>query len=216
MFSHLESQAVSRYGQRVVPVLTSTLLTLHDHAHLLPSFFRDGDSRAIGMRKPGEIAKFIMPRLTTLFRWRTGFLVLLTFLILTTLWRLHTTEPTIYKQYLQSHISKYLEAGRWAYENTLHNEDTKDAVHKSFNFSSPCENFPDTRGILLVMKTGATEAHAKLPTHLVTDLQCLPDLLLFSDLVSTIFGVQQFCLSTDGQLCRIPCMRFRLSSKSRG
>ncbi|KAK0385076.1 hypothetical protein NLU13_7554 [Sarocladium strictum] len=138
------------------------------------------------MRKPGEIAKFIMPRLTTLFRWRTGFLVLLTFLILTTLWRLHTTEPTIYKQYLQSHISKYLEAGRWAYENTLHNEDTKDAVHKSFNFSSPCENFPDTRGILLVMKTGATEAHAKLPTHLVTDLQCLPDLLLFSDLEQQI------------------------------
>lgn len=50
--------------------------------------------------------------------------------------------------------------------------------------SPACEGFPDTEGIMLVMKTGATEAFDKLPTHLLTDLQCMDDFLLFSDLVS--------------------------------
>jgi hypothetical protein len=39
--------------------------------------------------------------------------------------------------------------------------------------------------ILLVMKTGATEALQKLPIHLLTTLKCVPEFLLFSDMVRT-------------------------------
>jgi hypothetical protein len=53
------------------------------------------------------------------------------------------------------------------------------------NLNGACDGFPNTDGILLVMKTGATEAYTKLPTHLLTSLQCLPNFLLFSDLVSS-------------------------------
>lgn len=51
-----------------------------------------------------------------------------------------------------------------------------------------CDGFPDTAGILLIMKTGASEAFDRLPTHLVTMLRCLPDFLLFSDLDQYIAG----------------------------
>jgi hypothetical protein len=51
-----------------------------------------------------------------------------------------------------------------------------------------CEGFPDTSGILLIMKTGASEAFDRLPTHLITILRCLPDFLLFSDLDQHIAG----------------------------
>jgi hypothetical protein len=53
------------------------------------------------------------------------------------------------------------------------------------NWTGVCDGFPNTDGIMLVMKTGATEAFTKLPAHLLTSLQCLDDYLLFSDLVSS-------------------------------
>lgn len=51
-----------------------------------------------------------------------------------------------------------------------------------------CDGFPDTSGILLVMKTGATEAYDRLPVQIMTVLKCLPDFLLFSDLEQHIGG----------------------------
>ncbi|KAH7149523.1 hypothetical protein B0J13DRAFT_621378 [Dactylonectria estremocensis] len=48
--------------------------------------------------------------------------------------------------------------------------------------TSPCDGFPSMDGIMLVMKTGATEAFTKLPTQLLTGLQCIDDFLIFSDL----------------------------------
>lgn len=51
-----------------------------------------------------------------------------------------------------------------------------------------CDGFPDTSGILLVMKTGATEAYDRLPVQIMTVLKCLPDFLLFSDLDQQIGG----------------------------
>ena len=44
-----------------------------------------------------------------------------------------------------------------------------------------CKDFPDTSDILLVMKTGATEAYDKLPVHFMTTLRCLKDYVIFSD-----------------------------------
>lgn len=51
-----------------------------------------------------------------------------------------------------------------------------------------CASFPDTSGILLVMKTGASEAYKRLPTQLMTALKCLPDFLIFSDMDQHIAG----------------------------
>jgi hypothetical protein len=51
-----------------------------------------------------------------------------------------------------------------------------------------CEGFPDTSKVLLVMKTGASEAFARVPTQLMTMLKCLPDFLIFSDLDQNIAG----------------------------
>ena len=46
----------------------------------------------------------------------------------------------------------------------------------------PCKDFPDTSDILLVLKTGATEAYDKLPIHFMTTLRCIKDYILFSDM----------------------------------
>lgn len=74
--------------------------------------------------------------------------------------------------------------GSRLYNNTLYTRGYDEEVVEQFDFNEACRNFPDTSGIMLVMKTGATEAFEKLPAHLLTSLQCLPDFLLFSDKVS--------------------------------
>ncbi|KAI0896669.1 glycosyltransferase family 31 protein [Annulohypoxylon nitens] len=72
--------------------------------------------------------------------------------------------------------------GSTVYNNTLYTEGNKQMVNQYYNSSNPCANFPDTDGVLLVMKTGATEAFDRIPTHLLTTLNCLPDFLIFSDM----------------------------------
>ncbi|KJZ78216.1 hypothetical protein HIM_02254 [Hirsutella minnesotensis 3608] len=67
------------------------------------------------------------------------------------------------------------------HNNTLYRPGTEDGVHEQFDFGSPCRDFPNTDDILFVMKTGASEAYEKLPAHLLTSMQCLPDFLIFSD-----------------------------------
>ncbi|KAI1135815.1 glycosyltransferase family 31 protein [Hypoxylon sp. FL0543] len=51
-----------------------------------------------------------------------------------------------------------------------------------------CDSFPDTSNILVVVKTGASESYAKIPTQLVTILSCVPDFLIFSDMEQDIAG----------------------------
>lgn len=69
------------------------------------------------------------------------------------------------------------------YNNTLYTEGNEETVHQYYNSSEPCASFPDTDGILLVLKTGATEVFDRIPTHGLTSLQCLPEHLIFSDMV---------------------------------
>ncbi|KAF2172088.1 glycosyltransferase family 31 protein [Zasmidium cellare ATCC 36951] len=45
-----------------------------------------------------------------------------------------------------------------------------------------CNTFPDPGNIAIIIKTGATELHAKLPTPLATTLKCVREPLIFSDL----------------------------------
>ncbi|KAK8114968.1 hypothetical protein PG999_007037 [Apiospora kogelbergensis] len=72
------------------------------------------------------------------------------------------------------------------YNNTLYQPGNEGMVSQYHNFSSPCDSFPNSDGIVLVMKTGATEAFDRIPTQLLTTLQCLPDFLLFSDMEQQI------------------------------
>ncbi|KAM0264742.1 hypothetical protein ACHAQJ_000567 [Trichoderma viride] len=51
-----------------------------------------------------------------------------------------------------------------------------------------CAQFPDTSNILVVMKTGASEAYSKIPTQVLTNLKCLPEFLIFSDMEQEIAG----------------------------
>lgn len=51
-----------------------------------------------------------------------------------------------------------------------------------------CENYPQDASLVIVVKTGATEAYSKLPTLLLTYLSCVPpeNLLFFSDMAGTV------------------------------
>lgn len=96
---------------------------------------------------------------------------------------IHSPLPSAasYPHYIYDHIANYFEPG--VYNNTLYQNGTEAAVHSRWNFSEPCQNFPSTDDIMVVMKTGATESFEKMPTQLLTSMQCIPDFLLFSDLV---------------------------------
>ncbi|MCJ1475572.1 hypothetical protein MMC13_004235 [Lambiella insularis] len=65
-------------------------------------------------------------------------------------------------------------------------ESTKTSVSPSkptaTSVRSSCDGFPDTKDILVVMKTGATEAYDKLPIHFMTTLLCNNDTIIFSDM----------------------------------
>lgn len=84
-----------------------------------------------------------------------------------------------------------------AFDEAYFHRDGAKNKHK-FNATDPafakpdhgrhCENFPDTSNILLVMKTGASESFARVPTQLFTVLRCLDDFLIFSDMDQEIAG----------------------------
>ncbi|KAL7941612.1 glycosyltransferase family 31 protein [Trichoderma barbatum] len=65
---------------------------------------------------------------------------------------------------------------------------TSNAALPNRTSGSECAQFPDTSKILLVMKTGASEAFVKIPTQVLTNLKCLPEFLIFSDMEQEIAG----------------------------
>ncbi|KAL7934835.1 glycosyltransferase family 31 protein [Trichoderma chlorosporum] len=65
---------------------------------------------------------------------------------------------------------------------------SKTAGALGYASESDCAHFPETSKILLVMKTGASEAFSKIPTQLLTNLKCLPEFLIFSDMEQEIAG----------------------------
>ncbi|KAI1812641.1 glycosyltransferase family 31 protein [Poronia punctata] len=83
-------------------------------------------------------------------------------------------------------VKTYFSGAPSVYNNTLYHSGNQQLVQKYYNSSNPCAHFPNTAGVLLVMKTGATEAFDRIPTQLLTTLSCLPDFLLFSDMEQQI------------------------------
>lgn len=121
---------------------------------------------------------------------RVSILIGLTVLIAIPLYHLglHADSEWHYTQQarqLYHHFSEYLPPSSTGnvHNNTLYHDGARQQVRPKFNFSSACSEFPDTEGILLLMKTGATESFSRLPTQLLTTMSCLPDFLIFSDLV---------------------------------
>ncbi|KAE8335230.1 hypothetical protein BDV24DRAFT_169401 [Aspergillus arachidicola] len=53
-----------------------------------------------------------------------------------------------------------------------------------------CHPLEGIEDIMVVVKTGATEALEKIPVHLRTTLKCIPNFVIFSDFAETIGGIQ--------------------------
>ncbi|KAF4306125.1 hypothetical protein GTA08_BOTSDO05522 [Botryosphaeria dothidea] len=51
---------------------------------------------------------------------------------------------------------------------------------------TPCASLPGASSVFVILKTGATEARAKLPAHLATTLRCIPHHAIYSDLADTL------------------------------
>ncbi|KAF3075027.1 hypothetical protein CFAM422_002786 [Trichoderma lentiforme] len=66
--------------------------------------------------------------------------------------------------------------------------DRPGSLNSTSESDSECAPFPNTSKILLVMKTGASEAFSKIPTQMLTNLKCLPEFLIFSDMEQEIAG----------------------------
>lgn len=51
-----------------------------------------------------------------------------------------------------------------------------------------CRRLPGADDVLIVLKTGGTESHKKLPIHFKTTFRCIPHWIVFSDLEEDIEG----------------------------
>lgn len=60
-----------------------------------------------------------------------------------------------------------------------------------------CEDFPDMSNIFVVLKTGASESYNRIPTQLMTNLKCVPNYEIWSDMEQTIAGQKIFDSLTD-------------------
>jgi hypothetical protein len=63
--------------------------------------------------------------------------------------------------------------------------------------AASCAGFPNTDDILVVMKTGATEAYDKLPIHFLSTLLCNNDTIIFSDMEMNVAGHHVIDVLTD-------------------
>lgn len=61
----------------------------------------------------------------------------------------------------------------------------------------PCAHIPGFENILVVLKTGATEALDKLPVHFDTTLKCVPHYVVFSDYEERIAGQKVYDVLED-------------------
>jgi hypothetical protein len=117
---------------------------------------------------------------------------ILTLMLAVPLWQLGDHAAAGYysrhAKHLYDHVSSYFVHDRLedgvASNNTLHHQNHTHGKTKAQSGLNPdCRGFPNMDGILLVMKTGATEIYVKMPTQLLTAMSCLPDFLLYSDIV---------------------------------
>lgn len=80
---------------------------------------------------------------------------------------------------------------RWRGER-LHTGSPLKALSDIASDAPPCQSLAGTDGIVVVMRTGATEIKHKLPVHFNTTFACYPDTLIFSDYAEDFDGHQVY------------------------
>ncbi|OAA63205.1 hypothetical protein ISF_05081 [Cordyceps fumosorosea ARSEF 2679] len=80
--------------------------------------------------------------------------------------------------------------------------DTKETLHSvppasASAVKAGCEDFPDMSNIFVVLKTGASESYNRIPTQLMTNLKCVPNYEIWSDMEQSIAGQHIFDALTD-------------------
>lgn len=83
------------------------------------------------------------------------------------------------------------------YYELQHNFVSISLLQQSAAPTRPCVPVPGLEDVLVVIKTGATEAHEKLPVHFETTLRCVPNYVIFSDLEEEIAGHRVFDVLAD-------------------
>lgn len=63
---------------------------------------------------------------------------------------------------------------------------------KTGHVPSSCPSLPGMEDVLVVIKTGITEAQDKVPVHLRTTLRCVPEKIIVSDFEEDIAGVRTY------------------------
>ncbi|KAJ5398067.1 hypothetical protein N7509_006180 [Penicillium cosmopolitanum] len=67
---------------------------------------------------------------------------------------------------------------------------SKDANQQQGELASACRPLPGIEDVLVVLKTGITEAQDKVPVHIRTTLRCIPHKLIVSDYEEDIAGLR--------------------------
>lgn len=94
--------------------------------------------------------------------------------------RIYVVVLLCFALFMVSQYFKGSQKPRWFQQKST-TINTKDEI-------SYCDSISGTSNIAIAVKTGATEAASKIPTLMLTSLQCAKDVMIFSDLEQTIAG----------------------------
>ncbi|KAF2725127.1 hypothetical protein K431DRAFT_98189 [Polychaeton citri CBS 116435] len=61
--------------------------------------------------------------------------------------------------------------------------------HEVHEVKNPCQGLPGADKVLILLKTGVSEIYQKLPVHLLTTFQCIPNYMVYSDLEQNFTSV---------------------------
>lgn len=94
-----------------------------------------------------------------------------------------TYEPSIVHQAVEAieHVASSEVQHETPPDDTLEHH-MNDASPPGYGTDDFCNAFPDPGNLVIILKTGATELHAKAPTPLASSLRCVREPLIFSDL----------------------------------
>lgn len=97
---------------------------------------------------------------------------------------LHNTayEPAVIHQAVEAAQYATSEVQHEILSNENFDHRPNETIQTSYGDDEYCNTFPDPGNIAIVIKTGASELYAKLPTTLATVLKCVREPLIFSDL----------------------------------
>lgn len=76
----------------------------------------------------------------------------------------------------------------WNLSGSYSDRSTRISTDRSSATNLPCNQLANSEDVVIVLKTGATEALDRVPIHFRTTFRCVPDSLIFSDYEEEIEG----------------------------